>query len=67
MKMKIVEVSCDWCTGAIGHYHPGHVDKMIRGDGGIVTRKGQHFCQADCRDAWRAWPSNLNNSRLNED
>lgn len=53
-KMRIVEVMCDACNCAIGHYLPGHVDQSVRDDGGIVSRDGQHFCDNECRTLWRS-------------
>jgi len=52
-KVILVEVACDYCTAAIGHYHQGNVDADARQDGAIISRDGHHFCDQKCRRAWR--------------
>ena len=55
MKQRYTEVSCDYCESAIVHALVGEdVNKRTRADGGIVTRKGNHFCDKYCKSEFDA-------------
>lgn len=53
MKRTWVEVTCDHCACAIDHVLPGNVDQHIRDLGGIVSRKGEHFCDKACHRSFK--------------
>ncbi len=47
MKIKIVEIACDYC-GCAEYYPPGNVDRDARSYGWTITRKGKHYDRRDC-------------------